>query len=111
DLVIVSHGEQTAVGHEPGHGAIEAGEPVVVDLYPQDPDSGCYHSLGHGVGLEVHELPLLGRNGEEIVPGDVLAIEPGGYRKGFGGCRLEDLVFVTDDGFELLTDYPYDLGL
>jgi Xaa-Pro aminopeptidase len=39
----------------------------------------------------------------------VLAVEPGLYRKGFGGCRLEDLVLVTDDGIEVLTDYPYDL--
>jgi Xaa-Pro aminopeptidase len=58
----------------------------------------------------VHELPGLGRNGDEIVAGDVLAVEPGLYRKGFGGCRLEDLVLVTDDGYELLTDYPYDLA-
>jgi Xaa-Pro aminopeptidase len=73
-------------------------------------EDGFFHSLGHGVGLEVHELPGLGRNGDEIVAGDVLAVEPGLYRKGFGGCRLEDLVLVTDDGCELLTDYPYDLA-
>jgi Xaa-Pro aminopeptidase len=183
DLVIVSHGEQTAFGHEPGHGEVAPGEPVVVDLYPRDPESGCYadmtrtfclgeipdelaeyhrlcrealervyrqiapgttgaavhriacdvfeergyatqltkqpgavldegfyHGLGHGVGLEVHELPLLGRNGPELMPGDVVAVEPGLYRKGFGGCRLEDLVLVTDDGCEVLTDFPYDLA-
>jgi Xaa-Pro aminopeptidase len=182
DSVIVSHGAQTAVGHEPGHGRIRAGEPVVVDLYPQDPLSGCYsdmtrtfcigeppdelaeyhrlcldalarayesirpgvagaevhrvacsvfeerglptqlskrpgevldegffHSLGHGVGLEVHESPSLGRSGEELVAGDVLAVEPGCYRKGFGGCRLEDVVLVTEDGCEVLTEFPYDL--
>ena len=184
DIVIVSHGPQTAIGHEPGHGAISRGEPVVVDLFPQDPASGCYsdmtrtfcvgeppgelakyhrlcrealdrvydatrpgitgaelhriasavfeeqglptqltkqsgevledgffHSLGHGVGLEVHERPVLGRNGEELVAGDVVAIEPGCYRKGFGGCRLEDLVLVTDAGCEVLTEFPYDLGV
>jgi Xaa-Pro aminopeptidase len=183
DMLIVSHGAQTAVGHETGHGPILESEPVVVDLFPQDPASGCYadmtrtfclgeppdelvryhglarealgqvyeavrpgvrgselhrlvceffqghgfptqltkdpgkpledgffHSLGHGVGLEVHELPGLGRTGEELVAGDVLAVEPGLYRKGFGGCRLEDLVLVTDDGCELLTDFPYDLA-
>jgi len=182
DMVIVSHGEQTAVGHEPGSGPISEGEAVIADLYPQDPVSGCYadmtrtfclgeppeelvryhalvkealdqavdairpgitgkelhrmtcelfqehgfptqltkdpgkpledgffHSLGHGVGLEVHEQPGLGRMGEELVAGDVLAIEPGLYRKGFGGCRLEDLVLVTDDGTEILTDFPYEL--
>ena len=51
----------------------------------------------------------LGRVGEEIVVGDVLAVEPGLYRKGFGGCRLEDLALVTEDGCEVLTDFPYDL--
>jgi Xaa-Pro aminopeptidase len=182
DSLIVSHGAQTAIGHEAGHGRIERGEPIVCDLFPQDTKSGCYadmtrtfcvgeppellgefhrlcreslervygsiragvtgkelhaiscgpfeeagyktqltkepgevpdegflHSLGHGVGLEVHEEPGLGRTGGELVEGDVVAIEPGLYRKGFGGCRLEDLVRVTADGCERLTDFPYDL--
>ena len=43
--------------------------------------------------------------------GDVLAVEPGLYRTGFGGCRLEDLVVVTDDRCRVLTDYPYDLAV
>jgi Xaa-Pro aminopeptidase len=72
--------------------------------------TGFSHGLGHGVGLEVHEQPSLGRVGEELVEGDVIAIEPGVYKKGFGGCRLEDLVRVTADGCERLTDYPYDLA-
>jgi Xaa-Pro aminopeptidase len=180
---IVSHGPQTAVGHELGHGPIAPGEPVVLDLFPRDRDSGCYadmtrtfvvgdppeeiqeyqrlccealqkaleavrpgvrglelhtlicdffgghgyptqlskqpgevlqdgffHALGHGVGLEVHEQPWLGRAPGELVAGDVVAIEPGLYRSGWGGCRLEDLVLVTEDGGELLTDFPYDLA-
>jgi Xaa-Pro aminopeptidase len=72
---------------------------------------GFFHSLGHGVGLEVHEEPALGRTGgDPLVPGDVVAIEPGCYRSGYGGVRLEDLALVTDDGFEVLTDFPYELA-
>ena len=70
---------------------------------------GFYHGLGHGVGLEVHEAPGLGMLGEELVAGDVITIEPGLYRQGFGGVRVEDLLHVTDDGYELLTDCPYEL--
>jgi Xaa-Pro aminopeptidase len=71
---------------------------------------GFFHSLGHGVGLEVHEEPALGRTGADpLVPGDVVAIEPGCYRNGYGGVRLEDLVLVTGDGFERLTDFSYEL--
>jgi Xaa-Pro aminopeptidase len=67
------------------------------------------HGLGHGVGLEVHERPGLGRTPDTLVAGDVITIEPGCYRKSFGGCRLEDLVLVLEDGAELLTSFPYDL--
>jgi Xaa-Pro aminopeptidase len=71
---------------------------------------GFFHSLGHGVGLQVHEEPSLGRTGTEgLVPGDVVAIEPGCYRNGYGGVRLEDLALVTDDGYERLTSFPYEL--
>jgi len=179
---IVSHGAQTAIGHEMGFGEIKPNEPIVLDLWPRDRESSCYadmtrtfvigepseelatyrslvyealqrslaavepgvagrdvyvvaseffheagfptalhkkdgevlengffHGLGHGVGLEVHEQPWLSRYPGELVEGDVITLEPGLYRNGYGGCRLEDLVLVTRDGGELLTDYPYDL--
>jgi Xaa-Pro aminopeptidase len=180
--MIVSHGPQTAVGHDAGSGQIAPNEPIVFDLFPRDKATGCYtdmtrtyvvgdpsdelkewyrlvkqaletsttgvkpgvngrrlfeevcelfhsagyktqlnkepgevledgffHSLGHGVGLEVHELPSMGRSGQDLVPGDVITIEPGLYRSGYGGVRLEDLVLVTEDGYEVITDYPYEL--
>jgi Xaa-Pro aminopeptidase len=70
---------------------------------------GFYFSLGHGVGLEVHEAPGLGRTGTEpLVAGDVIAVEPGTSR-GPESARVEDLVLVTEDGAETLTDYPYGL--
>ena len=180
--LIVSHGAQTAVGHDDGSGPIAPHEPVLLDLFPRDRASGCftdmtrvfvwgeppaelvewhglclralqeavagaragvtgsdlhfaacdlfeaaghptqrtkepgtvldrgfYHSLGHGVGLEVHEDPGVGRTGEAFVAGDVLALEPGLYRPGFGGVRLEDTVLVTATGAVNFADYPYDL--
>ncbi len=182
--VIVAHGGQAADGHESGFGALGAGEPVVVDIWPRDRESRCwadmtrtfvagggepdpelaeywrltkesldlvypevragadahaifrrscepyiaagkptqltkkegevlrdgyFHGLGHGVGLEVHEGPGLGRAPDTLRAGDVITLEPGCYRQGYGGCRLEDLVLVTDDGYEVLTDFPYDL--
>ena len=70
---------------------------------------GFNHGLGHGVGLEVHEAPGLSKAGHELVVGDVITLEPGLYRHGFGGVRLEDLLLVTEDGCETITDYPYDL--
>ena len=185
DEFIVSHGAQTAVGHEMGSGPIAADDVVLFDLFPRDRESGCFsdftrtfavgkpddelaeyhrlakealdlavaavkpgvkgsdihrlvcdffhehghktqlhkeegeslvdgyfHATGHGVGLEVHERPGVGRvESEPLVEGDVIALEPGLYRNGFGGVRVEDLVLVTADGCEVLTDYPYDFEL
>jgi Xaa-Pro aminopeptidase len=182
DDFIVSHGAQTAVGHDMGSGAISPGEAIVIDLWPKDVETACYadmtrtyvvgeapeeivryhtlckealdrslvairsgvsgrevfelvcelfheagqptqlskrpgevledgfyHGLGHGVGLEVHEAPWIGRAPGEVIAGDVVTVEPGLYKHGYGGVRLEDLVLVTDDGVENLTEYPYEL--
>ena len=72
-------------------------------------DSGFFHGLGHGVGLDVHEKPALSRSGDDLVSGDVITLEPGLYRAGFGGVRLEDVLLVTDDGAETVARYPYGL--
>jgi Xaa-Pro aminopeptidase len=88
-----------------------AGQPTVRTKEPGTTLSdGFFHGLGHGVGLEVHEEPGMGRaSGAPLKAGDVVTVEPGCYRQGYGGVRLEDLVLVTKDGAENLTQYPYDL--
>ncbi|MBM4000201.1 MAG: aminopeptidase P family protein [Planctomycetes bacterium] len=63
---------------------------------------GMTHGTGHGVGLEVHEPPLLDRGGPPLVAGDCLTIEPGLYCRAIGGVRVEDMVLVTRDGCENL---------
>ena len=77
----------------------------------EDPNEGFQFSLGHGVGLAVHEPPGLGRTGHDaLVAGDVIAIEPGLWVREVGEVRFEDLLLVTEDGGETLTQYPYDLS-
>lgn len=67
------------------------------------------HGSGHGIGLDVHEPPLLDYKGPELVTGDALTIEPGLYRRDLGGIRVEDMVVVTDDGCINLNRLPGDL--
>jgi Xaa-Pro aminopeptidase len=67
------------------------------------------HGTGHGVGLLIHEDPFINRTGDlKLQVGDVVTVEPGVYREGFGGIRVEDLVVVTDNGCRVLTASPKD---
>ena len=69
------------------------------------------HSLGHGVGLEIHEPPSVSQSSNEILRnGNVVSNEPGIYIHGFGGVRIEDTVLITNGGPRRLTDYPRDMG-
>ena len=76
----------------------------------EDPDEGFQFSLGHGVGLAVHEAPVLGLMGNDVLAvGDVIAIEPGLWVPRIGEVRFEDLLLVTEDGRQTLTSYPDSL--
>ncbi len=66
---------------------------------------GFIHSTGHGVGLDIHELPNVGDNDYVLEEGNVITIEPGLYDPAIGGIRIEDLVVVTKDGYNNLTKF------
>jgi Xaa-Pro aminopeptidase len=70
---------------------------------------GFVHNLGHGVGLQVHELPTVGLSGKPLETGNVITIEPGLYYPDIGGVRLEDIGAVTKTGFENFTAFSEDL--
>ncbi len=68
------------------------------------------HHTGHGLGLEVHELPWLDAGNDSILmPGMIVSCEPGIYEPGFGGFRHSDTVLITEDGSEVITHYSRDL--
>jgi len=68
------------------------------------------HSTGHGLGLEIHELPRIGRKDKtKLEAGMAITIEPGVYIEGWGGIRIEDTVLVTPSGCEILTPTSKDL--
>ena len=170
---IVSCGKDTAIPHMTGTGPLHADEPIIIDLFPVDDESGYYtdmtrtivrgepsdairemysvlqeakrraigrtragvsgadlyqgvvdffkdhgydsdtrgfvHNLGHGVGLQVHELPSIGPAGTALEAGNVITMEPGLYYPKIGGVRLEDIGAVTARGFTNFTRFPEDL--
>jgi Xaa-Pro aminopeptidase len=179
DETIVACGRDAADPHDRGSGPLEAGEPIIVDIFPRskatkyhadmtrtfchgepgdtlrewydltaeakaaaldaleagvsggevhdavcdvyedadlptlrsDPtaETGFIHSTGHGVGLDVHELPGVAPGADTLESGHVVTIEPGLYDPDVGGIRIEDIVVVTEDGYENLTEYDETL--
>ncbi|WP_406660195.1 Xaa-Pro peptidase family protein [Methanolobus sp. ZRKC3] len=87
------HNKVCDVFEERGYSSIRDGSTV-----------GFIHSTGHGVGLDIHELPYVGNSDVELEAGNIITIEPGLYYPDIGGVRLEDLLYVTDDGHENLTE-------
>lgn len=69
---------------------------------------GFFHGTGHGLGLEIHEEPRISRHSYRLETGMVTTVEPGLYYPGLGGCRIEDVVVIGEEGVTFLSDHPYD---
>ncbi|HID57460.1 TPA: aminopeptidase P family protein [Candidatus Poribacteria bacterium] len=72
---------------------------------------GFFHGTGHGIGLDVHEWPRISTSSEILEEGDVVTVEPGLYYPQIGGVRIEDDVLITENGCEVLSEYPKVLEL
>lgn len=108
--------ETVRAAQQLGLDAVTAGKPCrEIDRVARDTIDARYpgafgHSLGHGVGLFIHEQPRLSANSDDVlVPGNVVTVEPGVYIPGLGGCRIEDTVIVTRDGCENTVAAPKEL--
>jgi Xaa-Pro aminopeptidase len=72
---------------------------------------GFFHGTGHGLGLEIHELPRVGALPQTLQAGNVVTVEPGLYYPGVGGVRLEDVALIQARGARNLTGFPKILEL
>jgi Xaa-Pro aminopeptidase len=99
-LEMIEPGVSTADVH---NAVCEIFEKKGYDTYRSGSKVGFIHSTGHGIGLDVHELPGVGENMDVLEKGNLITIEPGLYYPKIGGIRLEDMVLVTENGCENLT--------